>query len=418
MQHKHPLVDFLFAMLDIFLPTDLGRRRQQTSSSKIKIYGSLTKTIVLLFSLITAMIYQHQRNLMNSRSFHSFLVNAIQSPSKGMPIFKASSRKNGSRLAFQSSTRSFSSVDFRQNKLSSSSSPSFSFYSCFSSSSDLRMSIADTNMGKNKEGARLLDGLDIFTIPANGDSHPLTVYGIDSLDDDDEKKKKRYPILLLHGRTWSSVPVYHLLSDTAIADNEGSTDHHSLSFMELLLETGNVQPYAMDFRGFGGTPPDHTGKVEPIRCVEDVHTVLQWITEKHQYPGSTEPRLALLGWSQGALVAQLVGQKYPEMISKLVLYASIYDGLLRYAREPLYTGIEGKQKEEVIKNTYDMAIEDFTIEGSIGTEQAATFAESALVADPIKAQWTSLHQFNLCDPARVHVPTLVVSTRNNLCHFL
>ena len=31
------------------------------------------------------------------------------------------------------------------------------------------------------------------------------------------------------------------------------------------------------------------------------------------------------------------------------------------------------------------------------------------MSDPTKAQWNHLYQFNNCDPARVHVPTLVVA---------
>eukprot|EP00540_Astrosyne_radiata_P022496 CAMPEP_0116857154 /NCGR_PEP_ID=MMETSP0418-20121206/20368_1 /TAXON_ID=1158023 /ORGANISM="Astrosyne radiata, Strain 13vi08-1A" /LENGTH=124 /DNA_ID=CAMNT_0004490751 /DNA_START=178 /DNA_END=552 /DNA_ORIENTATION=+ len=57
----------------------------------------------------------------------------------------------------------------------------------------------------------------------------------------------------------------------------------------------------------------------------------------------------------------------------------------------------------------DMAVEDFTIEGSIPPEPAMRFAEVALQSDPIKARWTHLYQFNNCDPARVTVPTLVVA---------
>jgi len=48
---------------------------------------------------------------------------------------------------------------------------------------------------------------------------------------------------------------------------------------------------------------------------------------------------ALLGWSQGALVAQLVAQKSPHLLSKLVLYGSIYDPLVRHPRRPLYLNV-------------------------------------------------------------------------------
>jgi len=60
------------------------------------------------------------------------------------------------------------------------------------------------------------------------------------------------------------------------------------------------------------------------------------------------------------------------------------------------------------KNTFNAAIEDFTVEGSIPPEPAKLFAEAALMTDPYKAEWTFLCQFNNVDPARVHVPTHVV----------
>jgi pimeloyl-ACP methyl ester carboxylesterase len=60
-------------------------------------------------------------------------------------------------------------------------------------------------------------------------------------------------------------------------------------------------------------------------------------------------------------------------------------------------------------NSFDDAIEDFTIEGTIPPETARKFAESALISDPIKARWKYLYQFNNLDPARVHVPTLVIA---------
>ena len=116
---------------------------------------------------------------------------------------------------------------------------------------------------------------------------------------------------------------------------------------------------------------------------------------------------ALLGWSQGALVAQLIAQRSPSLISKLILYGSLYDSTIRYPRDPLYATQKGQVPE--IQNSFDDAIEDFTVEGSIPPEPARMFAEAALLTDPIKAQWRHLYQFNNCDPARVHVPTSVVA---------
>ena len=297
--------------------------------------------------------------------------------------------------------------------------PSASFRRCFHASpttQQLQMTIADTPLGRSP-GADLLDGLDVYTVPASEDEHPLTVYGIHSGDSGGSENDHldRKPILMLHGRTWSSVPVYHLLGGPQHAAQKVE-GRESRSLMEALYDVG-LQPYALDFRGFGGTPRDASGWVEPNRCVADVETVLKFLAERHP-SGNNDGNSnsndnsglpALMGWSQGALVAQLVGQRSPDLMSQLVLYGSIYDPLVRYPRVPLYVENPDRRNETDVINEYDSAIEDFTVEGSIPPEPARLFAEAALMSDPIKAQWNHLYQFNNCDPARVHVPTLVVA---------
>jgi len=327
-----------------------------------------------------------------------------------------------------------------------------SFSTSFSSSttSTPPTSFDETPLGS--KGRFLLKGLDVYSVPASGDGHPLAVYGIQSTSIPQQQQRqqpKRQPILLLHGRTWSAVPVYHLhpegWADRQPSNDDGenesslesstepkSSSSSSRSLMEALWQAG-LQPYCMDFRGFGGTPYDtSTGYVEPNRCVEDTETVLEWIAQRHgvvQNGGSWQDinheLPALLGWSQGALIAQLVAQRahnaatigssvgrphqqHQQFLSKLILYGSIYDPLVRYPREPLYT--MSKPNRTIVTNTFDDAIEDFTLEGSIPPEAARQFAYAALITDPIKAQWRHLYQFNNCDPARiVHLPTLVIA---------
>jgi len=293
--------------------------------------------------------------------------------------------------------------------------------------------IADTPLG-SPSASHLLNGLDVYEVSAC-DGHPLSVYGINSKFDDDAddtidvSTSKRKPILLLHGRTWSAVPVYHLLG----GKNGHADGQKSRSLMEAMYAAG-LQPYTMDFRGFGGTPMDETKNVIPFQCVKDVESVMDFIASRHGdtcfiddggAPSSSSPMgsfmPALLGWSQGALVAQLAAQKRPEMLSKLILYGSIYDPMTSYARPPLYSHdqifINADCRDDhnadpttiKRKNTFDSAIEDFTVEGSIPPEPAILFAEAALQADPYKAEWKYLSQFNTLDPAQVHVPTLVVA---------
>merc|ERR1712176_733247 len=109
---------------------------------------------------------------------------------------------------------------------------------------------------------------------------------------------------------------------------------------------------------------------------------------------------------QGALVAQLTAQRNKPLFSRLILYGSIFDPMVRYPRDPLY--VRNPPNNTAYNNTFDAAIEDFTIEGTIPPKAATYFAEAALLADPVKAHWKNLYQFNNCDPARIHVPTLVV----------
>ena len=90
-----------------------------------------------------------------------------------------------------------------------------------------------TPLGSN--GTHLLAGLDVYSVPAS-DGHPLAVFGIDSqipakLSDN----TKLHPILLLHGRTWSSVPVFHLHLNHK-SDRQASEESRSL--MEALLAKG------------------------------------------------------------------------------------------------------------------------------------------------------------------------------------
>jgi len=319
--------------------------------------------------------------------------------------------------------------------------------------------LSQTPLGKD-DASHLLNGLDVYTIYSHDDQkHPISLYGIHSIEKEQEsdnndndndtdtdtykykyKYKNRRPILLLHGRTWSSVPVYHLLggeqeqsSSTSTLSSTTSSPSSSRSLMEALYEKG-LQPYALDFRGFGGTPSDSSNVVTPNTCVCDVGYALDFITKKHSLASSSSTSSstssqqqqqqqqqqhlpALLGWSQGALVAQLFAQKSPHLISKLVLYGSIYDPLISYPPIPLYsngTTTNNNNNNDIhdhnrIPNTFNAAIEDFTIEGSIPPEPATKFAQAALLSDPYKANWYNLSQFNNLDPARITVPTLVVA---------
>jgi len=323
-----------------------------------------------------------------------------------------------------------------------------------------------------------LKGLNVHTVHAEDDGHPLAVYTLEDDNDDDDddeteqplkQQRPRTPVLLLHGRTWSSTTVYHLTGGVGVdvnvedvdVDGNKNNDNNSnnRSLLRALRDTHRIQPYAMDFRGFGGTPKDESGFVEPLRCVADVVSVLNWIHEKHHRHGgkinddgddgdddstssSRRPRPALLGWSHGALIAQITAQRHEEALSKLMLYGSTYNPNMRY---PIPSPCETtnkihnrsnnknktssssssshntKQKEGLLyaelhydfplhemaaRNEYGGAMEDFT---NTGTAISKLFAEAAMISDPIKVQWWNLHQLNECHPSLVKVPTMVIA---------
>ena len=132
--------------------------------------------------------------------------------------------------------------------------------------------------------------------------------------------------------------------------------------------------------------------------------MLQWISARQGLLKDVHDPPALLRWIQGALIAQLAAQKNHLVLSK---FGSIYDPLIRYPRQPLH--LSNPVNKTIVENHSDAAIEDFTVEGTIPPEPARLRAEAALLSDPAKAAWKNLFQFNNCDPARVHVPCLVVA---------
>lgn len=202
------------------------------------------------------------------------------------------------------------------------------FFSAVPISSDTASAIENTPLG-SPEGAALLQGLDIHTVPSKDDGHPLAVYTIEENDinDNEQQKQQRTPVLLLHGRTWSSVPVYHLVGGSKDETSVEGGAENNRSLIQALYNSQHIQPYAMDFRGFGGTPKDESGFVQPLRCVSDVVSVLKWIQERHNnnnYQSNSGDNVdvqqpALLGWSHGALIAQITAQRHPEALSKLIL---------------------------------------------------------------------------------------------------
>ena len=114
----------------------------------------------------------------------------------------------------------------------------------------------------------------------------------------------RATILLVHGRTWSSLPNF----DLQVAGERRS-------MMDLLSDAG-LDVYAVDLRGYGATPRDTTGWLTPDRAVADVRAVVDWI--RASTPQRPSP-VYVLGFSRGSLIAAYLAQQSPEKIAGVIL---------------------------------------------------------------------------------------------------
>ena len=215
-----------------------------------------------------------------------------------------------------------------------------------------------------------------YTVPSDG--HPMAVW---------EKRpaQPRAAVLLLHGRTWSSLPDFDL-----------HAPGENLSLMDDLVARG-FAVYALDQRGYGATPRDDSGWLTPDRAAEDLANVLAWLRERE--PGRP---VHLLGWSLGSMVSQLTVQRHPDLVDRLVLYGYPFRPGVAGALD----GPAGDPPRET--NTAEAAASDFITEGAISASALQAYVRAALAADPVRVDWTRGDQWNALDPAKVTVPTLII----------
>ena len=223
------------------------------------------------------------------------------------------------------------------------------------------------------------------------DGHPLTVWS----------KRPATPargsILLVHGRTWSSRPNFDLQVPGSRA---------GASLMDALVARGYAV-YALDQRGYGGTPRDATGWLTPERAERDVSIVLRWIVEREgtggaaRRPGSAKP--VLLGYSRGAQVAMLGAQRHPDQLAGLVLYGY---------PDPMAAGAPPPPPDPAVPprvhTTAAGAGEDFISPAVTPPGVKEAYVRTATTTDSIRADWRLESQFSALDPARVRVPTLLL----------
>lgn len=211
------------------------------------------------------------------------------------------------------------------------------------------------------------------------DGHPLTVWSRRPLS-------PRAAVLLVHGRTWSSLPDFDL-----------QVPGLQRSVLTSLAARGFVS-YAVDLRGYGATPRDPSGRLRPQRAADDVTAVVRWIGARH--PDLAPP--AVVGWSRGAAVAMLAAQQREIRISALVLFAFAFDPDARFVDAP------ASPMTMPPRNTAESASSDFISPRVTPPAVVRAFVAQALSADPLLVDLDGDSDFNRLDPRAVTVPTLLL----------
>lgn len=216
------------------------------------------------------------------------------------------------------------------------------------------------------------------------DGHPLTLYSRIATE-------PKTSILLIHGRTWSALPDFDLISPK-----------EDLSMMKALAKQG-MAVYAIDLRGYGKSARDKSGWNTPNRSSEDIANVLDYINKQH--PNLNGP--SVFGWSNGSLVAMLTAQLYPEKVKTLTLYGFPLDTEYSINKD-------NSSKPPARKPTNaKAAAEDFIIPGTISDHAIDAYVKAAVAADPIRMDWHQLSQWNQLDASKVKVPTLLLQAERD-----
>lgn len=216
-----------------------------------------------------------------------------------------------------------------------------------------------------------------FTVQAAG--HPMAVWGR-------VPANSRKSILLIHGRTWSSRPDFDL-----------QVPGLKRSVMQSFADRG-IAAYAVDLRGYGETPRDPSGFTTPDRAAADVAIVLRWVAAQH--PKLEAP--ALLGWSNGAIVAMHVAEMQAAPISHVVMFG------FTPPPEFQFLAVPPPRVAPKTRNTAAAARSDFITPSVTPPAVIRAFVTQALAADPIFAEWRSEEQWNVLRADKLDVPFMLL----------
>jgi len=103
------------------------------------------------------------------------------------------------------------------------------------------------------------------------------------------------------------------------------------------------------------------------------------------------------------MVAQLTAQRADSLISALVLFGYPVGQDRQFPEDSGEVGAPPRTP-----TTAEAAASDFRVPGAISRRAVEEYVRQALEADPVRADWRNLWEWNELDPARVTVPTLLL----------
>ena len=193
------------------------------------------------------------------------------------------------------------------------------------------------------------------TVMSHG--HPIAVW-------EKSNGNSEEAVLLVHGRTWSGVPDF----DLQVAGED-------VSLMDALLNNGYAV-YAIDLRGYGGTPRDSTQWLTPDQAAKDIKIVLEWINGQKEWKNKPH----LFGWSMGSSNAQLTAQRYPDLISSLILFGYWVDADYEFPAD------DPEVELQFIVNTAEAAASDFLTPGE-NISQNQFENEMPIIFETLQRTW-------------------------------
>lgn len=225
--------------------------------------------------------------------------------------------------------------------------------------------------------ASALQAAELIRHTVMSEGHPMAVW-------EKSVANAKGQILLHHGRTWSSIPDFDL-----------QVPGENLSLMDGFNEQG-YSVWALDARGYGETPRDDSGWNTPDKAARDLGNVLNWVHER------TGEAVHLWGWSYGSMISQLASQRYPDNVKSLTLFG--------YPVNPdtVYADPAGLDEPARTPTTEEAAASDFIVAGSISQHAIDVYVREALQADPVRADWNHLEQWNALEASEVSLPTLLL----------